>query len=67
MDEVKNMKYILFDRAMYYKDVADYMNNIGKHDNELKAQYHQEGVISVIKSLGLIDEYNLFVEKGELK
>lgn len=66
MDEIKQMKYMIFDRAMYYKDVADYMDNLGKDNLKQKALTHREAIVGLITSLGLTEEYKKWTETGEL-
>lgn len=65
--ETKEMKYTLFDMAKYYIESAEYMLRIGNSDKSLEMSYKYDALMGVIESLSLTDEYEYFVETGELK
>ena len=62
-----NVKYTLFDRAMYYIEMSEYMLGVGNSDKSLEMSYKHDAVMSVIVSLDWEDDYKKFVETGELK
>ena len=57
---------MVFDRAMFFENTADYMNKIGNTDLVITLSNKYEGVMSIIESLDLVDKYEEWKEKGEL-
>lgn len=62
-----NMKYTLFDMAYFFDHTADYMQKVGNYEQAVTMSNKYEGVMAVIESLSLVEEYKTFVETGELK
>ena len=65
--DINEMKEMLFDRAMFFDETANYMAQNGNHYTAITLSNKYEGVMSVIESLDLVDEYEYWKEKGELK
>lgn len=65
--DIKTIKQTIFDKAIYYKDVADYMDNLHKEDDKIKALYHREAIINLIMSLGLSDEFSCYLMTGKIR
>lgn len=67
MDNIKDVKYVLFDKAMYYKEIFGYMRNKGDMKKSFIMENKYDTIVDIIKALNLYDEYQYFVETGEIK
>lgn len=67
MDNIKDVKYILFDKAMYYKEIFEYMRNKGDMKKSFIMENKYDTIMDIIKELNLYDEYQYFVKTGEIK
>jgi len=65
--ELRNAKYTLFDQAMYYIEMSEYMLGVGNSDKSLEMAYKHDALMGVIVSVGWEEEYKSFAETGELK
>lgn len=67
MDNTKDVKYVLFDKAMYYKEISEYMRNKGDMKKNFIMENKYDTIVDIIKALNLYDEYQYFVKTGEIK
>ena len=67
MDNTKDVKYVLFDKAMYYKEISEYMRNKGDMKKSFIMENKYDTIVDIIKALNLYDEYQYFVKTGEIK
>ena len=67
MDNIKDVKYVLFDKAMYYKEISEYMRNKGDMKKSFIMENKYDTIVDIIKALNLYDEYQYFVKTGEIK
>ena len=67
MDNTKDVKYVLFDKAMYYKEISEYMRNKGDMKKSFIMENRYDTIVDIIKALNLYDEYQYFVKTGEIK
>lgn len=67
MDNIKDVKYFLFDKAMYYKEISEYMRNKGDMKKSFIMENKYDTLIDIITGLNLYDEYQYFVKTGEIK
>ena len=67
MDNIKDVKYVLFDKAMYYKEISEYMRNKGDMKKSFIMENKHDTIVDIIKVLNLYDEYQYFVKTGEIK
>lgn len=64
---MKEFKYQLFDKAYFYNHTADYMLSVGNNEKMREMSYKFDGVMSVIETLNLVDEYEAFLTTGEIR
>ena len=67
MDNTKDVKYVLFDKAMYYKEISEYMRNKGDMKKSFIMENKYDTIVDIIKALNLYDEYQYFIKTGEIK
>ena len=67
MDNIKDVKYVLFDKAMYYKELSEYMKNKEDMKKSFIMENRYDTIVDIIKALNLYDEYQYFVKTGEIK
>lgn len=67
MDNTKDVKYVLFDKAMYYKEISEYMRNKGDMKKIFIMENKYDTIVDIIKALNLYDEYQYFIKTGEIK
>ena len=67
MDNIKDVKYVLFDKAMYYKEISEYMRNKDDMKKSFIMENKYDTIMDIIKTLNLYDEYQYFVKTGEIK
>ena len=67
MDNIKDVKYVLFDKAMYYKEISEYMRNKGDMKKNFIMENKYDTLMDIITTLNLYDEYQYFVNTGEIK
>ena len=67
MDNTKDVKYVLFDKSMYYKEISEYMRNKGDMKKNFIMENKYDTIVDIIKALNLYDEYQYFVKTGEIK
>ena len=67
MDNIKDVRYILFDKAMYYKEISEYMRNKGDMKKSFIMENKYDTIMDIIKELNLYDGYQYFVKTGEIK
>lgn len=67
MDNIKDVKYVLFDKAMYYKEISNYMRNKGDVKKSFIMENKYDTLMDIITTLNLYDEYQYFVNTGEIK
>lgn len=67
MDNIKDVKYVLFDKAMYYKEISKYMKNKEDMKKSFIMESKHDTVMDIIKALNLYEEYQYFVKTGEIK
>ena len=64
---MKEFKYQRFDKAYFYNHTADYMLSVGNNEKMREMSYKFDGVMSVIETLNLVDEYEAFLTTGEIR
>ena len=61
----KKVKDIIFSVAKFYDETADYMLKNGNHAQCQEFSYKFDGVMGIIESLNLVEEYEMWRESQD--